>query len=125
MRARYQTLATWEEQLMTEEASSDGAVSSGRLYGHATRLLLLRSLEEAPVGTLPAYQPLEVQKTARQGLDVLKSQTLRLPFGKYDLLPLAIIGSVVTREADKRLVREKLDVIEQRNKSCLVVLVKD
>lgn len=121
---QYQTLATWEEQVMMEESSFDGPFSSGRLYGHATKLLLLRCLEEAHFGKLPASQQSKVQKTVRQALDVLQCQILRFPFGKYYLLPLAVIGSVVTRESDKHLIREKLGMIEQRNKSCLVVLVK-
>lgn len=120
---QYQSLTGWEE-LIDGGVWVECSASSGRLYAHATRLLILKCFEKR-LGRLTEVQKLEARKTLSQAVGLLRLQNLRLPFGKYYLLPLAVIGAVVTEEAEKILIREKIDLVAQRNKSCLVILVKD
>lgn len=103
----------WGQYLQSNSVSK---MWEGKLYMHAIRALILRDIHTRHKST-SKFHTFGFRQSIIQGLHILKMHTLQAPFEKYYLLPLAVLGSVLTSEEDVAVIREKFNVITESSNS--------
>ena len=111
----------WEQQL-----NSDGLRQTweGRLYTLATRTLVMTTIQ-AWDGSTSKFCAFEFHQGITEGLQIFRSHTFRAPFKNYYLLPLAILGSVLTSEEDVAVICDKLNIITEKCSSSTVKHIRE
>lgn len=111
----------WDQQL---DSNGPRQTWEGKLYMLATRALVIRDIHTQQ-GTTSEFYAVEFHQGITEGLQILRMHTLQAPFQNYYLLPLAILGSVLTSEEDVALIRDKFDLITERSNNRTVKHIRE
>lgn len=96
-------------------------LTKGLIYIHAARIALLCLHEFQGERTLGVKT--QIVQTLQDAILHIEADSLQVPFSKYYLIPLGIIGSVVTNRSDQAMLQSKFDVLLSRNECRLIKLV--
>ncbi|KIM93697.1 hypothetical protein OIDMADRAFT_137323 [Oidiodendron maius Zn] len=116
----------WQILHLEQQLNSDGLRQTweGRLYMLATRMLVMTAIQ-ARDGSASKFCAFEFHQGITEGLQIFRSHTFRAPFKNYYLLPLAILGSVLTSEDDVAVICDKLNIINEKCSSSTVKHIRE